>query len=278
MALTVLHVAPHPDDEALGAPCTLLRLVDAGARVVVVACGLGRPSDHARRLRELQEATVTGGFELLVRDPPAALASNDDLFAAQAALTPWLVDLINAHDADLVVSPQLYDVHPAHEAVARAVRDAVPGARRPPVWWAWGIWADLHAPTLLIPTPEDVVEQALVVLSRYTGEVARNDYPDMLRAVRRLGAIRGVERVLGFGSAALSGVRYAELLTEVGLVDGRWRFGVSRVAQEPTLPQRWAGTASGVVQGYAMPIGAIHGRSSGGGGRGEPAPVGRRIT
>jgi len=30
----VLHLAPHPDDEALGAPATLLALRDAGHRVI----------------------------------------------------------------------------------------------------------------------------------------------------------------------------------------------------------------------------------------------------
>jgi LmbE family N-acetylglucosaminyl deacetylase len=253
---TVLHVAPHPDDESLGAPCTLLRLADAGARVVVVACGLGRPADHARRRAELAAAVATARFELVVRDPPAALGSTDDLAAARAALTPWLVELIDAHAADLVVGPHLRDAHPAHEAVAAAIRDAIPATRRPPVWWSWGIWADPPVPTLLVPATVRDVDRALAMLACHGGELARNDYADLLLATRRVAAVRGVERVLGFGSGALPGVRHAELLTELGRVDGRWRLGVPRVGVEPELPAGWgagAATLADLISGDAAP-------------------------
>lgn len=245
---TVLHIAPHPDDESIGAPCALLRLSDAGARVIVVACGLGRPADHDRRRRELEAATATAGFELVVRDPPAALASNDDLDATRATLVPWLVELIDGFGAELVVGPQLHDVHPAHEAVAQAIRDAIPAARQAPVWWAWGIWADLPVPTLLVPAAHDLVDRALAMLACYSGELARNDYADMVRATGRLAAIRGVERVLGFGSAALPGVLHAELLTELGRTGDGWRFGEPRVAAMPALPAGWGAGAAQFVE------------------------------
>jgi LmbE family N-acetylglucosaminyl deacetylase len=47
--LTALHIAPHPDDELLGAGGTLLRLCDSGWTVVNLACSLGRPADTVRR-------------------------------------------------------------------------------------------------------------------------------------------------------------------------------------------------------------------------------------
>lgn len=240
---TVLHVAPHPDDESVGAPCTLLRLADTGARVVVVACGLGRPADHPRRRRELAAACAAGGLELLVREPPVALGSRDDLAAAERLLTPWLADLIDASVADLVISPHLHDAHPAHETVARAVAAAVARSARRPVWWSYGIWADLRAPTLLHPCPPALVERAVAMLTHHAGELARNNYVAMVRSAGRLAAIRGVERVHGFGSAALPGVVHAELLTELGMVDGEWRLGRPRVAADPALPTSWAGRA-----------------------------------
>lgn len=235
----MLHVAPHPDDESVGAPCTLLRLADAGARVVVVACGLGRPADHARRRGELAAACAAGGLELLVRDPPVALGSRDDLAAAERLLVPWLTDLIDGERADLVVSPHRHDAHPAHEAVARAVAAAVAGSARAPVWWSYGIWAELRTPTLLHPCPPDLVERAVAMLGHHAGELARNDYVAMVRAAGRLAAVRGIERVRGFGAAALPGVTHAELLTELAVVDGGWHIGRPRVADEPTLPASW---------------------------------------
>lgn len=233
---TALHIAPHPDDESIGAPCTLLHLA-TGARVVVVACGLGRPGDYHRRRRELSDAVAAGGLELVVRDPPAALGSRDDLAATRRSLTPWLTGLIEEYRADIVISPHLHDVHPAHEAVARAVRDAVVAATRPPVWWSWAIWADLRTPTLLFPCSEELRERAEQMLRCHQGELARNDYLDLVRAAGRLAAIRGVERVLGFGAARLPGVRHAELLTELGRVGGRWHLGRPRVCADLRPPR-----------------------------------------
>lgn len=255
---TVLHVAPHPDDESIGAPCTLLRLADSGARVVVVACGLGRPAHHDRRRRELAAACASGGLNLVVREPPVALGSRDDLPAAERILIPWISELIDEHRADLVIGPHLHDIHPAHEAVARAVREAIRGSSRPPVWWSHAIWSDLRHPTLVVPHQPDVVERAVTMLSCHEGEVARNDYVDMVRAAGRLAAIRGVERVLGFGSRALPDARHAELLTEVGLIGGRWLFGVPRVTATPSLPIEWGADAARLVDGSSAsrPLGS----------------------
>lgn len=235
----VLHIAPHPDDESMGAPGTLLRLADGGARVLVVACGLGRPAEHERRHAELRAAMAVAGHELVVRDPPAALASTDDLVATHAELVPWIVSLIDWYGADLVVAPHLRDAHPAHETVARAVRDAIVRAHRAPVWWAWAIWAELPHPTLLVPIDPSRVDRAEAALRCYDGELARNDYVGMLRASGRLGSTRGIERVAGFGAAALPGVEHAELLAEFGWVEGGWRIGIQRVSDVPTLPREW---------------------------------------
>src|SRR5581483_10326231 len=79
---SVLHVAPHPDDELLGAPASLFGLRDAGWRFVNLACSLGRPEQRERRLAELQEACARAGYELLVELEPAA---------ALAAVAPALV-------------------------------------------------------------------------------------------------------------------------------------------------------------------------------------------
>jgi LmbE family N-acetylglucosaminyl deacetylase len=236
----VLHIAPHPDDECLGAPCTLLRLAAEGAKVVVVACGLGRPVDHQRRERELRAASAVTGHELVVRQPPACLASDDDLQATHDQLVPWLVELIDQRGADLVVSPHLRDAHPAHEIVALAVKDAIPLTRRPPAWWAWGIWSEPPDPTLLVPATPELVNRALAALACYRGELERNDYIEMLLAAGTLAVHRGIERVAGFGARALPDVTYAELLVEFGWVEGRWRLGESRVDDLPSLPTRWA--------------------------------------
>ncbi|HEY2637780.1 MAG TPA: PIG-L family deacetylase, partial [Solirubrobacteraceae bacterium] len=143
--MRVLHLAPHPDDEAVGAPATLLGLVAAGHDVVNLACSLGRPADQVRREAEAREACARAGFALEIVRPPPATSRGDDLAAAQAALTAAIAARLDG--VDLVVGPSPHDGHHGHEVVGRAARDAVPGAARPPRLWLWGVWADLPLPT-----------------------------------------------------------------------------------------------------------------------------------
>ncbi|WP_369076707.1 PIG-L deacetylase family protein [Tessaracoccus lacteus] len=89
-----VHVAPHPDDEILGAGATLVMLRQQGWRVVALTCTLGRLGDHDRRRVELLEATGRVGFEPRVMDPLAGLSSSDDLSAAQEYVAEAVASVI----------------------------------------------------------------------------------------------------------------------------------------------------------------------------------------
>src|SRR3954465_12741420 len=93
--MTVLHVAPHPDDETLGAPATLRALREGGERVVNLLVSLGRPADHARRRAEAREAARRLDGELIVHEPPLAISTRDDRATAQATLTATLRELLD---------------------------------------------------------------------------------------------------------------------------------------------------------------------------------------
>ena len=69
---------------------------------------------------------------------------------------------------------------------------------------------------------EGALTRAARILDAYTGELERNDYQRFLAGRAAANAVMGSERVFGFGSAAASTLPYAELLTEVCLVDGRF--------------------------------------------------------
>jgi LmbE family N-acetylglucosaminyl deacetylase len=213
-SLTVVHLAPHPDDEVLGAPATLLRLKDAGHRVVNAACSLGRPEQRERRRAEAEEACARAGFELLVLD---GLDGVPDV----------------VREADLVVAPSPHDGHPSHEAVGRAARDAL-AADGAPRLWLWGLWADLPLPTLRVAFGEDELTRATHALRAHAGEVARNDYVALLRARAVAARVLGAERVFGFGTPGRPGA-YAELLTEVAFAAGEWWAGAPR-EPDPAAP------------------------------------------
>jgi LmbE family N-acetylglucosaminyl deacetylase len=217
----VVHVSPHPDDEALGAPATLLLLRRAGWRVVNVVANLGRPDDHDRRHREAVEANRRAGFELLLPDG--------------SRMEERLASLVRELAPTIVISPSPDDAHPTHEMVARATEAACAAATDPPVWWQWGLWADLRRPTLYVPFDVDVLAEAQHVLAAYSGELARNDYARLLDARAVAHAVLGSERVFGFGSARASDAPYAELLSELCLIDGTWHHSPPRLLAQPVM-------------------------------------------
>ncbi len=142
-------VAPHPDDEVLGAGGLLATAADAGRPVLVVAVTGGgashpgslrwpEPTLLAQRRTEREEALHELGV-----DASAVL----ELGIADGTVTAHLHDLTERLGAcvqpgDVVVAPWELDGHPDHEAVAHAV-SAVSlangcSALQMPIWgWHW---------------------------------------------------------------------------------------------------------------------------------------------
>ena len=87
--MLVLHASPHPDDELIGAPATLMALRDAGHEIVNLACSFGRPADAATRRAEVEEACRRAGFELVADVEP--------------------VELLRERSFDLVIGPSPHD-------------------------------------------------------------------------------------------------------------------------------------------------------------------------
>ncbi len=105
MAPTIVHVSPHPDDEAVGCPGALLHLRDRGWTVVSVIASLGFEGQWDRRRAEAEEASQRAGFVPVFLDPPLNLDLDGDLAAATRRLATELPNLVEEHDASIVVSP-----------------------------------------------------------------------------------------------------------------------------------------------------------------------------
>lgn len=236
-APVVLHVAPHPDDEVIGAPATLMGLRDAGWRVVNLACSLGAPADRRRRLAELEESCRRVGFESeVVNGPLGDPLDTSDVADALRHLEVELAAALGRHRPRLVVAPSPHDRHRGHEVVGRAVvsvcadvmgaREPAPG-QAPERLWLWGLWADLPFPSLAMAFDEARMTEVIEALSAHVGEIARNDYRRLVRGRAEMNASVGPERVFGFGTSG-AGARYAELLTELGVEGGHWRLGAPR--------------------------------------------------
>ena len=222
MAPTVVHVAPHPDDEAVGCPGALLHLLDRGWTVVSVVASLGFSGQRNRRRAEAEEAARRAGFVPVFVDPPLDIDLDADLALATRRIATELPAIVREHDAAIVVSPSPHDVHHGHETVGRGVQRALAVLPATLRWWMWGVWGDLPAPNVFYGFDQTTLERALHVLDAYAGELARNDYRSYLTGRASANAVLGSERVFGFGSPAASTLPYAEVLTEVRLMDGRF--------------------------------------------------------
>ncbi len=149
----VVVVAPHPDDEVLGAGGLMALCSAGGARVDVVAVTDGEashpggsviPRDLAqRRVAETDEALTALGVPAVVRRLRLPDGGSD-------LLEEPVVAALHVEPGSWLIGPWAGDGHPDHEAVGRACRRVAQrdGARllSYPVW-AWH-WAELGDPRL----------------------------------------------------------------------------------------------------------------------------------
>lgn len=149
----VVVVAPHPDDEVLGAGATLAVWAAAGTPILVVAVTdgeashpgsptLGRSALAVRRADERRRALAVLGLDpdavrrLLL--PDGAVAADDVAAALTGLLAP----------DDVCLAPVAGDGHPDHDATAAGSR-RVAGEVGATVWgyavWLWH-WSTPHDP------------------------------------------------------------------------------------------------------------------------------------
>ncbi len=154
-------VAPHPDDEVLGAGGLMWAAAQQEYPVLVVAVTDGDgshpnstrwPVEVLRAQRRFERAnalaqlgisdfsTVRGGV------PDGAITAHIDQVAELVAAL--------VADGDTVVTPWQWDGHPDHEACATAVQQAVAGRAvqtlQTPIWgWHWATPTQFPAPARL---------------------------------------------------------------------------------------------------------------------------------
>jgi len=155
----LLVIAPHPDDETLGAGILIQRVREAGGRVDIALLtdgdnnpwpqrllerrlsigAAGRARWATRRRRELAHAlrelgVPPGGLHALGW-PDQALAPL--LLQPGNDLVPEIAELIIALQPTLVVVPALADRHPDHGTAHVLVRLALAAAHMQPLLWTY---------------------------------------------------------------------------------------------------------------------------------------------
>ncbi len=119
----VLAIGAHPDDVELGCGGTLLRLTDAGLRVVVLDLTAGEKG--SRGTAETRAAEARRAAELAGVATRETLAFPDTELEPTLALRKAIVSAIRRHRPRIVLAPLPHDLHPDHAAAGRAVQESI---------------------------------------------------------------------------------------------------------------------------------------------------------
>jgi LmbE family N-acetylglucosaminyl deacetylase len=200
----VVVVAPHPDDEVIGAGGTLRLHLAAGAdaRVVHVTSGerstglAGLPPDQRGPTREAEAVAAAGRLGLpaehvvFLRRPDGAVG--DDLDAGTEALVSELTPV----DPDVLYVPSPLDAHPDHTATARLVGGALASLPSVRTLAVYEVWSPIHPTHLVDVTGE--IDAKLAALAEYRSALTAVDY---LHTARGMAAYRSGPLLLGQGYA-----------------------------------------------------------------------------
>jgi LmbE family N-acetylglucosaminyl deacetylase len=211
MARTVLVIAPHPDDEAIGCGGKLWLHSQRGdiVRLVFLTSGeRGMGDDRPDAVRSIREAEARAASAVLGALPPdflrlADMGLGDDVAGAAMRLRA----VIEACPPDLIYLPHPDESHPDHAATLPIVSQALEGlSARPerPQLRGYEVWS----PMTRCGWVEDisaVMPQKLRAIGCYRSQLERCRYD---RAICGLNQYRGV---------MAGGCQYAEALVSLNV-------------------------------------------------------------
>ena len=183
---SAVAVAPHPDDEVLGAGGTLALLRIAGVSVRVVAVSDGAASHpHSRtvtpaqlaEIRRAEQNVALGRLGLDRTQVHRCGLPDGHLDRYEAELADALTPLLDEHTWCLAT--WAHDGHPDHEATARSAATAAgrTGARLLsfPVWtWHWARPADPRVPwstARQVPLPPMIAQAKQHAVHAFTSQL-----------------------------------------------------------------------------------------------------------
>jgi LmbE family N-acetylglucosaminyl deacetylase len=208
---SLLVIAPHGDDEALGAGALIAKceLLKVPAHVVIVATdasnhyGLARPTTLEERLAEIEDSARILGFTFEV-----LFAGRDKLERLDTLPLRELVDaierIVDARAPDIVVLPHGDDYDQDHVACFRAghaaLRPMPAGTGKhlvravltyemPKLAWA----LQPFRPTIYLAADAGLLERKCAAIEAYRSQVRPEPHIRSVANVRRLAALRGAE-------------------------------------------------------------------------------------
>ena len=190
----VLVLAPHMDDEVIGAGGTMILHREAGSALgVVFTTDSGGPAANGHRqrratteirAREARAVADRFGFEILavLPHPDGALSLHEP------ALGRDLAEWIESWRPDQIFCPFPADHHRDHQATAAALGAAIARAGWDGQVWCYEVWSTLW-PNVEIDITR-VVEAKREAISLYASQVAGMDYVEATLGLNRYRGLR----------------------------------------------------------------------------------------
>ncbi len=240
-----LAIAPHPDDETIGAGGTIARLARAGAEVwiVVVTDGeatIGSPHDAPETARR-RRAEVATACRRLGAQPPRFLSIPDGQVSDHLdQLATHLQHEVSAHAPQVVFTPWPLERHPDHRACTTALAQLPP---RDTELWGYEAHTPIPLPDRVIDIGADVAAKQAALAAHVTAARAFN-----LDACLGLARWRALSTDAGYGAAeAFLTLPWEELPRLTAAAARAWQLnspvtwlslGASRSARAGTIPEQ----------------------------------------
>jgi N-acetylglucosamine malate deacetylase 1 len=190
--MTVLVIAPHPDDECIGCGGTICRHLQHGNQVHVVFLTSGElglkelPREQAWNIREQEAREAAKILQLasveFLRCPDWTLGDAIPLAAER------LAPVVQRLAPELIYLPHPQEWHPDHKATLPVLTEALAARRTAaPRLLGYEVWTPL-AEYQHVENITDVMDTKLKALGEHRSQISQLDY---VRAVRGLNEFRG---------------------------------------------------------------------------------------
>ena len=214
---SVLVLAPHPDDESVGAGGTIRLLADEGASVVVAFATNGEATigapDDAEEVASRRRSEATAACRLLGATPRFLDHPDGSLSEVADQLAEEVSGLVRELSPEAIFLPWFADGHPDHATCTEAVAGA--GLDGKVELWGFETWTPLPANRLVDITPAIGAKRAAIA-AHSTAHMAFD-----LGALLGLSRYRSIHGLMGQGYAeAFLAARVPEYL-ELAQMAGR---------------------------------------------------------
>jgi len=181
----LLVVAPHMDDEVIGAGGALVWHARARSSISVVFCAAGAtPEEDRVRRAEARAVSEFMGFERVdwLDFPEGALSPNEE------ALSEQLEKLIRELQPAQIFCPYVADHHRDHSAAALALAAAIERCGYQGEVWCFEVWSTLW-PNVAVDI-SSVIAVKRKAIELYASQVAGLHYTDGMLGLNRYRGLR----------------------------------------------------------------------------------------